>query len=246
MCFHRSRANRASIFRNPDVCYGSHFISRTSAFELTLDMPRSVKGLEGIHKVRPHIALGPFALARHIRCAKECQLLAAAYRSSQVIGAGTHVVLTRRCHCAAFGIATRARPCRHPFFMLCFLAGCSAGTDGSLIGRAGRGLGLSRRNERRAEERRSNKSGDCKFGSHKKVSPTITGCQHRLDALCANPMSGRWRLLENNGESRIVESRRSNETAIPALPGVSKFFLAIIVVALGTLIGLFAFTALTL
>jgi hypothetical protein len=59
-------------------------------------------------------------------------------------------------------------------------------------------------------------------------------------------MSGRWRLLENDGESRIVESRRSNETAIPALPGVSKFFLAIIVVALGTLIGLFAFTALTL
>jgi hypothetical protein len=59
-------------------------------------------------------------------------------------------------------------------------------------------------------------------------------------------MSGRWRLLENDGESRIVESRRSNETAIPALPGMSKFFLAIIVVALGTLIGLFAFTALTL
>jgi len=40
--------------------------------------------------------------------------------------------------------------------------------------------------------------------------------------------------------------RRSNETAIPALPGMSKFFLAIIVVALGTLIGLFAVAALTL
>jgi hypothetical protein len=62
----------------------------------------------GIHKVRPQIAPGPFALARYIRCAKECQLLAAAFRSSQVIGAGTHVVLTRGCHHAAFGSATRA------------------------------------------------------------------------------------------------------------------------------------------
>jgi hypothetical protein len=125
----------------------------------------------GIHKVRPQIAPGPFALARYIRCAKECQLLAAAFRSSQVIGAGTHVALTRGCHRAAFGTATRARPCRHPFFMLCFLAGCSAGTDGSLTGRAGRGLGLSRRNERRAEQRRNDEGKDCKFGSHKKVSP---------------------------------------------------------------------------
>ena len=35
-----------------------------------------------------------------------------------------------------------------------------------------------------------------------------------------------------------------NETAIPALRGMSKVFLAVIVIALGTLIGLFA--ALTL
>jgi hypothetical protein len=50
--------------------------------------------------------------------------------------------------------------------------------------------------------------------------------------------------LESDGETEVM--RRSNETAIPALPGMSKFFLAIIVVALGTLIGLFAFAALTL
>ena len=46
----------------------------------------------------------------------------------------------------------RARPCGHAFFMLRFLAGGRAGTDGTIIGRAGRGLGLSRRNERRAEQ----------------------------------------------------------------------------------------------
>jgi hypothetical protein len=92
------------------------------------------------------------------------------------MSAGSSVVLTRWIHRAAFvgTPATRARPCR-PFFMLRFLAGCSARTDGSSTGRAGRGLGLSRRNERRAEQRRSNKSRDCKFGSHDKVSPKVTG-----------------------------------------------------------------------
>jgi hypothetical protein len=48
------------------------------------------------------------------------------------------------------------------------------------------------------------------------------------------------------GPERDSGKRRSNETAVSALPGMSKFFLAIIVVALGTLIGLFAFSALTL
>jgi hypothetical protein len=52
--------------------------------------------------------------------------------------------------------------------MLRFLATGSAGTDGSCTGRAWRGLVLSRRNERRAEERRYDKSRDCKFGSHEK------------------------------------------------------------------------------
>ena len=53
--------------------------------------------------------------------------------------------------------------------MLRFLAGCSAGTDSSRTGRAGRGLGL-----RRAEQRRNDKSRDCKFGSHRKVSVGYT------------------------------------------------------------------------
>jgi len=51
-----------------------------------------------------------------------------------------------------------------------------------------------------------------------------------------------WKVTER----RTSGKRRSNETAIRALPGMSKFFLAIIVVALGSLIGLFAFAALTL
>ena len=102
-------------------------------------------------------------------------LLAAAFRSSHVIGAGTGVVWTRWSHRAAFiGTATRARPCRHAFFMLRFLAGCSAGTNGSCTGRAGRGLGLSRRNERRAEQRRNDKGRDCKFGSHRNISVGYT------------------------------------------------------------------------
>jgi hypothetical protein len=54
--------------------------------------------------------------------------------------------------------------------MLRFLAGRSARADGSLTGRAGRGLGLSRRNERRAEQRRNDEGRDCKFGSHQKIS----------------------------------------------------------------------------
>src|SRR5712675_1601162 len=48
------------------------------------------------------------------------------------------------------------------------------GTDVSFTGRAGRGLALSRRNKRRAEERRNDKGRDCKFGSHQK-SPRLQG-----------------------------------------------------------------------
>src|SRR5260370_13543922 len=96
--------------------------------------------------------------------------LAAAFRSSQVIGAGTTVALTGWIRRAAFfGTATRARPCGHAFFMFRFLPRGSAGTDVSFTGRAGRGLVLSRRNKRRAEERRNDKSRDCKFGSHQKT-----------------------------------------------------------------------------
>jgi hypothetical protein len=47
-------------------------------------------------------------------------------------------------------------------------------------------------------------------------------------------------------EKRTSGKRRSNETAFPALPGMSKIFLAIIVIAISTLIGLFVFAAFTL
>src|ERR1700733_420047 len=91
---------------------------------------------------------------------------ATAFRSSHGIGPGTSVVLSRWIRRAAFvDPAARGRPCGRT--LLRFLAG-SAGTDSSIIGRAGRGLALSRRNERRAEERRNDKNGDCKFGSHQK------------------------------------------------------------------------------
>jgi hypothetical protein len=127
---------------------------------------------------------------------------AAAFRSSHVIGAGTRVVLIRRIRHAAFvGPAARARSCRHALFMLRFLARGSAGTDGSVFGRAGGGLALSRRNERRAEKRRNDKSRNRKFVSHKKVSLKITGCEDPLGAHCANPMFGQWRMFGSNGET---------------------------------------------
>jgi hypothetical protein len=95
-------------------------------------------------------------------------------------GAGTCVVLIRWIRRAAFGgPAARARPCGHALghalFIFRFLAGGSARTDGSLTGRAGRGLALSRRHERRAEEGRNDKSRDCKFGSHQEDLRRVTG-----------------------------------------------------------------------
>ena len=97
---------------------------------------------------------------------------ATAFRSSHGVGPGTSVVLSRRIRRAAFvGPAARGRPCGRT--LLRFLAG-SAGIDGSFIGRAGRGLVLSRRHERGAEERRNDKSRDCKFGSHKEGLPKVT------------------------------------------------------------------------
>ena len=96
-------------------------------------------------------------------------VLFAAFRSSHVICVGTSVVLIRWIRRAAFvGPAARARPCGHAFFMLRFLARGSVGADVSFTRRAGRGLVLSRRNERRAKERCNDKSRDCKFGSHQK------------------------------------------------------------------------------
>jgi hypothetical protein len=51
-----------------------------------------------------------------------------------------------------------------------------------------------------------------------------------------------WRVTER----RTSGKRRSNKTAIRALPGMSKIFLGIIITAIGTLIGLFVFAAFTL
>lgn len=100
---------------------------------------------------------------------KRMSVFAAAFRSSHVVDAGTGVGWVRRIRRAAFvGSAACARPCGHAFFMLRFLARGGAGTNGSRTGRAGRGLVLSRCHERRAEQRRSDKSRDCKFGSHQK------------------------------------------------------------------------------
>src|SRR5258706_3117585 len=102
-------------------------------------------------------------------------ILAAAFRTSTALGVGINVALTRWIRRVAFvGTAALARPCSHAFFMFRFLARGSAGIDVSFTGRAGRGLALSRRNKRRAEERRNDKGRDCKFGSHQK-SPRLQG-----------------------------------------------------------------------
>src|SRR5712664_881791 len=93
------------------------------------------------------------------------------FRTNTALRVWIKVALTRWIRRVAFvGTAVLARPCGHAFFMFRFLARGSAGTDVSFTGRAGRGLALSRHNKRRAEDRRNNKSRDCKFGSHQKVS----------------------------------------------------------------------------
>src|SRR5229473_2538304 len=126
-------------------------------------------------KVRPRIAPGPLLSKVH-PLLERMSVLFAAFRSSHVIVVEINVALTRWIRRVAFvGAAARARPCGHAFFMLRFLARGSAGADVSFTGRAGRGLVLSRRNERRSEERRNDKSRDCKFGSHQKCLRRVTG-----------------------------------------------------------------------
>lgn len=133
---------------------------------------------------------------------RRMSVLAAAFRSSHVVGTGTSVVLTRWIHRAAFiGTATRARPCRHAFFMLHFLAGGSAGTDVSFAGRAGCSLGLSRRNERRAEQRRNDESRDCKFGSHQKIS---VGYSNHSKARACNSVPARGKQFANFISEELV------------------------------------------
>lgn len=122
-------------------------------------------------------------------------IFATARRSSHGTGPGTSAVLIRWIRRVAFlGTAARARPCRHAFFMLHFfmlrfLATGSAGTDGSFTGRAGRGLGLSRSNERRAEERRYDKGRDCKFGSHQKTPKLVRMNPNLGHAILFRPMA---------------------------------------------------------
>src|SRR5258708_37159692 len=60
------------------------------------------------------------------------------------------------------------------------------------------------------------------------------------------PVSAAKNSVPDSSFGAWFRKRRSNETAIPALPGMSKIFLAIIVIAIGTLIGLFLFAAFTL
>jgi hypothetical protein len=85
--------------------------------------------------------------------------------------------------------------------MLRFLATGSAGTDGSCTGRAGRGLVLSRRNERRAEERRYDKSRDCKFGSHEKRLRRVAGCNTHWRRFAQILCSDGGGCLESDGET---------------------------------------------
>jgi hypothetical protein len=116
-------------------------------------------------KQKPRIAPGPLLSKVHPSL-ERMSVFAPAFRSSHVVGAGTSGALIRWSRGTT--LAARARSCGHAFFVLLFLARGGAGTDGSFTGRAGRGLILSRRNERRTEQRRHDKGRDRKFGSHQK------------------------------------------------------------------------------
>jgi hypothetical protein len=110
---------------------------------------------------------------------EKLSVLIAAFRSGHGIAAGSSIVLIRWIGRAALvGSAARARPCGHAFLMLHFLPG-RTGIDGSVIGRAGCSLALSRRKQRGAEERRNDKSRDCKFGSHQKYLRSVAGPAQR-------------------------------------------------------------------
>jgi len=119
-------------------------------------------------KVRPRIAPGPLLSKVHAPL-ERVSILLAAFRSGHAVG--INVALTRWIRRVAFvSTAARARTRGHAFFMFRFLAWGSAGTDVSFTRRARHGLALSRGNKRWAEERRNDKSRDCKFGSHQNIS----------------------------------------------------------------------------
>jgi hypothetical protein len=135
----------------------------------------------------PRIAPGPFLSKLSL---ERILIFAPAWRSSHGTGPGTSVVLVRWIRRAAFlGTAARARPCGHAFFVFRFLARGSAGTDVSFTRRARRGLVLSRRNKRRAEERSYDKSRDCKFGSHQKTPKLVRMNPNLGHAILFRPMA---------------------------------------------------------
>jgi hypothetical protein len=155
-----------------------------------------------LKKQKPRIARGPLLSKVHPPL-ERVSIRFAAFRSSNVIG--INVALPRWIRRVAFfRTAARARSCGHPFFMLRFLARGSAGTDGSVIGHAGRGLALSRRNERRAEERRNDKSRDCKFGSCKKVSPRLQHSKSNWTRFAQILCSDGGGCLESDGEAIVI------------------------------------------
>ncbi len=145
-------------------------------------------GARGIHKVRPRICSGALLSKVHPPL-ERMSIFATAWRSSHGTGPGS-VVLVRWIRRVAFlGTAARARPCGHAFFVFRFLARGSAGTDVSFTRRAGRGLALSRRNKRRAEERSYDKSRDCKFGSHQKTPKLVRMNPNLGHAILFRPMA---------------------------------------------------------
>ena len=119
-------------------------------------------------KVKAPDCAGALVLEGYIRLRKQYQYLLPPLRSGHGIGPGTALFQWIR-RAAFIGPAARGRSRGRT--LLHFLAGGSAWTDGSFIGRAGRRLVLSRHSESRAEERRNDKSRNCKFGSHKEDLP---------------------------------------------------------------------------
>ena len=103
-------------------------------------------------------------------------------------------------------------------FMLRFLAGGRAGTDGTVIGRAGRGLTLSRRNQRRAEQRRNDKRRDCKFGSHQ-------GCLRWLQDQSKLRQAIPFRCAANISQISFSKELSGNRCAKP--PSLSKHFVTL-------------------
>jgi hypothetical protein len=163
---------------------------------------------------------------------EKLSVLIAAFRSGHGIAAGSSIVLIRWIGRAALvGSAARARPCGHAFLVLRFLPG-RTGIDGSVIGRAGCSLALSRRKQRGAEERRNDKSRDCKFGSHQKYLRSVAGPAQRSGGELV-PARGKhfeknhstnffWRSPREHQFILVIAARTSSHlTNIRHLPNIS-------------------------